>query len=186
MTNACGSYQTVHVKDFKIFVETDSSQVREAVVYLADQYNDEFGAEALKLVDERENANSHIRFVSGLRERQNKLGLGQWVTITAQEGRDLIPIGNNDLEKTVVHSMEIDFDLENFTEKMKKIDAPGSGEWRHLYHLFCHEVGHGLQMDHEDSIHSVMYRSIPDNSRPHVDYESYFTKARLFFQDTAL
>ena len=38
-----------------------------------------------------------------------------------------------------------------------------SDNYQHLYHLFCHEVGHGLQMDHDEDQGSIMYKSIPDN-----------------------
>ena len=183
LTSACGSYTTVNVKDYKIFVETDDNDLQETIDQLTEQYNDEFGGEALEIVTDYEEANSYIRFISGLRSNQNKLGLGQWITITANEGQDIFPGASENLERTIVYSMELDFDLENFKSKMAMKDDPESGEWRHLYHLFCHEVGHGLQMDHDDHRESVMYRSIPDSSRPNIDYDNYFTKARKFFQN---
>ncbi|WP_207912312.1 hypothetical protein [Pseudobacteriovorax antillogorgiicola] len=180
---SCGSsYTTTHIKDFRVYIETNDDEVRETVYELADEYNSDFGAEALTIVDEQEDANSYIRFISGLRARDNKLGLGQWITITSQEGRDLLP-SNSSLQKTVMHTMEIDFDLENFRSKMDSRYEKASGQWRHLYHLFCHEVGHGFQMGHDTSKDSVMYRSIPDNSRPQVDYDDYFRRARKFFNE---
>ncbi|NRA65584.1 MAG: hypothetical protein HRU19_13940 [Pseudobacteriovorax sp.] len=179
---ACGSYETVHIKDYKVFVETDSYELRETIDSLTAQYNDDFGGEALEIVDDREEANSYIRFIDGLKSEENKLGLGQWITVTANEGQDIASGGSGNLERTVVYSMELDFDLENFESKQIKRDDKDSGEWRHLYHLFCHEVGHGLQMDHEASLDSVMYRSIPENSRDFVNYDKYFMNARNFFQ----
>ena len=73
------------------------------------------------------------------------------------------------------------FDLENFKRKTRGRFDKGSVEWRHLYHLFCHEVGHGLQMDHDGNPRSVMYSKISQQSRDDLDYEDYFTKAREFF-----
>lgn len=183
-TGACGRYHTIHIKDFRIYVDTNSPENREAVILLADQYNAEFGEDVLTIVSDPEEANSHIGFQSGLRATENKLGLGQWVTLTTQNRDNFISF-DNEIEQKIVYSLEIDFDLENFTEKAVKMDDPTSDEWRHLYHLFCHEIGHGFQMDHDDEITSVMYSSIPDDSRPNVDYETYFHRARSFFQNAS-
>ena len=180
---ACGSYTTTHIRDFRIYVQSDNDEVKETIGVLTEDYNNQFGGEALTLVDREEEANSYIRFISGLRARENKLGLGQWITITSQEGQDLLPSGSGDLQKTVMHTMEIDFDLENFKDKMNSRTDKKHGHWKHLYHLFCHEVGHGLQMGHEPSKTSVMFRSIPDKSRDVVDYKTYFAQARMFFED---
>ena len=178
---SCGSYKTVYVKDFRVFIETDSNDLRDTVETLTLSYNDEFGGEALTLVDDKEDANSYIRFISGLRATKDKLGLGQWITVTAHEGQDVIAGGGKSLERTVVHSMELDFDLENFTAKQNGKFDRSSGEWKHLYHLFCHEVGHGLQMEHDEHKQSVMYKSIPEKSRNNLDYDGYFNAARSFF-----
>ena len=77
--------------------------------------------------------------------------------------------------------MEIDLDFDNFKEKTDSRFAQNSADWNHLYHLFCHEIGHGLQMGHDASTSSVMYSTIPQASRPQVDYEDYFLRARRFF-----
>lgn len=182
LLGACGSsYETVHVKDYRVFVETGSFEIQDTINELTISYNDEFGAEALTLVDDEEDANSYIRFISGLRATKNKLGLGQWITVTAHEGQDVIAGGSKSLEKTIVHTMELDFDLENFEQKQAGKQDRSSGDWKHLYHLFCHEVGHGLQMGHDEHKQSVMYPSIPEQSRNNLDYVSYFDRARAFF-----
>ena len=58
-----------------------------------------------------------------------------------------------------------------------------SDNYQHLYHLFCHEVGHGLQMDHDDEKQSIMYKSIPDSYAFQPEYDYFFDEARLFFED---
>lgn len=177
---ACGAqYETKHVMDYRIYVDGDS-QLVESVNYLMDDFNDEFGDVVLEYVNDREEANSFVRFKSGMRDRENKLGLGQWITVTTEEGADLLP-RNQKLDRTVVYSMEIDFDYENFKSKSRQSYDRDSSDWAHLYHLFCHEIGHGLQMDHSSRRLSVMYPSIPEASLPNLDYSSFFDRARTFF-----
>lgn len=180
---SCGTYTTTHVKDFAIYVESDDDDINETIRVLADEYNEDFGGEAITIVDSEDESNSSIGFISGLKSRENKLGLGQWITVTSQEGQNLVGSTDTELEKTIVYSMELDFDLQNFESKMDSRDNKSDGDWRHLYHLFCHEVGHGLQMVHEANRLSVMYKSIPDQSRRGVDYAGYFENARNFFRD---
>lgn len=184
LLTSCGTYTTNHVRDYRIYVDSSDDEVRETVRVLADDYNEQFGGQALTIVNTEEESNSSISFINGLKERENKLGLGQWITVTSEEGQNLLPTsGDSQLEKTVLYSMEIDFDLGNFKSKMDSRDSKNDGAWKHLYHLFCHEVGHGLQMGHEKYKTSVMYKSIPDNSRDGVRYDSYFRNAREFFRN---
>ena len=181
---SCGEYTTNYVKDYNIFVQSEDDEINDTIRALADQYNNDFGAEAISIVDDEDDSNSRIGFISGLKSRENKLGLGQWITMTSEEGRDLVPSASgSNLQKTVVYSMELAFDLQNFRQKMSSRETRSGGDWNHLYHLFCHEVGHGLQMRHQNNIKSVMYRSIPDQSREGVDYDDYFDMARAFFRD---
>lgn len=184
--NACGSnVVTVNKKDYRIFVYTDSEQVRETIDELTATYNDEIGIEAIKIVDNSLDSNSSIQFISGLRSSEKKIGLGQWVTRTSFDKQNLFPNIHASTPTRVVHySMKLKFDLENFSKKMTSRDDKSSGPWRHLYHLFCHEVGHGLKLGHdENEINSVMYPSIPENSRQNVDYNTYFNQARAFLDN---
>ena len=80
--------------------------------------------------------------------------------------------------------MQLEFDYENFKAKSFDIlnQNDESDNFQHLYHLFCHEVGHGLQMEHDDEKHSIMYKSIPDSYVFQPEYEYFFSKARLFLK----
>ncbi|MFW7381202.1 MAG: matrixin family metalloprotease [Oligoflexus sp.] len=181
---ACGnqSYITEHVQDFRIFPETNDSLVLESLNILTDEYNDDIGFEAITLVTEKNDANSFIRFPLGLRSNENKLGLGQWITVTTEEGREILP-SSRILTRSVLYAMEIDFDYQNFRDKAERVRNENDEKaWSHLYHLFCHEVGHGLQMNHNESKASIMYPSIPENSRPNLGYDQYFSEARRFFE----
>ena len=116
---SCGEYTTNYVKDYNIFVQSEDDEINDTIRALADQYNNDFGAEAISIVDDEDDSNSRIGFISGLKSRENKLGLGQWITMTSEEGRDLVPSASgSNLQKTVVYSMELAFDLQNFRQKM--------------------------------------------------------------------
>jgi len=178
------NYENEVEKDYRIYVDSRDEVLLESVKILADRFNQDLGVEALTIVDSEKEANSKISFRQGLRAEQQKLGLGQWVLTTVSEGRELFP-SNKPLKKTLIYSMQLDFDLDNF--KIKSSDVingnVNSDNYQHLYHLFCHEVGHGLQMDHDDEQHSIMYKSIPDSYAFQPEYDYFFDEARLFFED---
>ncbi len=178
------SYENEVEKDYRIYVDSRDEVLLESVKILADRFNQDLGVEALAIVDSENEANSKISFTQGLRAEQQKLGLGQWVLTTVSEGRELFP-SNKPLKKTLIYSMQLDFDLDNF--KIKSSDVingnVNSDNYQHLYHLFCHEVGHGLQMDHDDEKQSIMYKSIPDSYAFQPEYDYFFDEARLFFED---
>jgi hypothetical protein len=180
---ACGGqkYTTEHIQDFRFYTEEQDDEVNEALQLLTDQYNDEIGFTAISWADNPDEANSRIQFPRGLRQREQKLGLGQWITVMTEEGQDILP-SSDPLKRSIYYSMELSFDFQNFKSKAENRDRPSSSDWEHLYHLFCHEVGHGLQMGHEIDKSSVMYESIPDASRPNVDYPDYFRQALKFFE----
>lgn len=181
---ACGnqSYVTEHIVDFRIFPDTQDPIVLDSLELLTEQYNDEIGFTAINLVYDKDEANSFINFPVGLRSSENKLGLGQWITVTTAEGRDILP-SKRVLTRSVIYAMEIDFDFQNFRDKsLRSLHNNDEKAWAHLYHLYCHEIGHGLQMNHEDVKSSVMYPSIPEQSRPNVAYDKYFQNARKFFE----
>lgn len=183
MTSACGEqvYVTEHIRDFRFYVETSDDEVLQAIRLLTQNYNDDIGFDAISLVDNKAEANSFILFPRNLRDSHNVLGYGHWSAIMTEEGRDLIP-KKKTLQRTIQYSMELEFDYDNFKEKSARIAEKNSGAWEHLYHLFSHEVGHGLHMDHEENKTSVMYMTIPEKSHPDVDYTSYFRRAQNAFE----
>jgi hypothetical protein len=178
---ACGraDYQTQHLVDFKIYTSTQDESLTSAISYLARRYNDDIGFEALRLTGDRYGANSFISFELGLKDKGDVLGLGQWTTVTMQDNGNPLAFRRT-VKRTISYSMDLVFDRANFKRRVSNPDL-SSGDWAHLYHLFCHEVGHGLQLDHSDDRKSVMYSKIPDQSYEDLDYSSYFREARSFF-----
>lgn len=176
--SACQEYHVVAVKDFKIYAETQDPELKNAIRILAKRYNKEMGSQTLTIVDRPEESNSRIRFTSGLHDNGHKLGLGKWITTTQQ--KSTLTIKGEKNTQTVAYAMDIEFDLENFAAKAAAVSDSSSDDAQHLYHLFCHEIGHGLQMEHSSESSNVMYPTIPDKPTRYVDYKSYFNRARSF------
>lgn len=185
LVGACGKtrYVTEHVQEFRVYTAVADQDMREAVSFLIDSFNDEVGIEAIISVDRLEDSNSTISFKKGLRDDGEKLGYGQWKTWTTLD-EDGFVLSQRTVTKTINYSMDLVFDFTNFQSKIANPDRT-SGDWSHVYHLFCHEVGHGLQMTHDADINSVMYETIPEASRPSVDYVEFFKQARSFFEKSA-
>lgn len=175
---ACQDYKVVSIKDFRIYADTQDPNLQHAIEVLAKRYNSEIGFHTLSIVRNPADSNSKISFVSGLHNDGHKLGLGQWVATKSQDTK--LTIQGESSTETVAYAMEIEFDKENFANKAAAIDNAKSNEAQHLYHLFCHEVGHGLQMDHSQAYDSVMYPTIPDSPTRYINYPAYFTQARSF------
>lgn len=175
---ACQDYNVVEVKDFRIYADTQNPDLQHAIRTLANRYNKQMGSQALTIVSKPEDSNSRIRFTSGLQDDGHKLGLGKWIT-TSKLKSSFTMKGESNTE-TVAYAMDIEFDEENFATKSTSVDDSSSDEAQHLYHLFCHEVGHGLQMEHSNDMKSVMYPTIPDKSVRYVDFNDYFKRARSF------
>jgi predicted Zn-dependent protease len=176
--SACQEYQVVAVKDFRIYAETQDPALKKAIKTLAQRYNKDMSSQTLTIVDREEDSNSRIRFTSGLHDSGHKLGLGKWITTTQR--KSTLTIKGEKNTQTVAYAMDIEFDLENFKSKVDSLNDSTSEEAQHLYHLFCHEIGHGLQMDHSPENSSVMYPTIPDRPIRYVDYKAYFNRARSF------
>ena len=183
LTSCSANYEEDVQKSYKIYVKSQNPKLIESIKVLSNKFNDDLGIDALEVVNSEKDANSKISFIKGLRENHGKLGLGQWILTTVNEGRGVLP-ANRPLKKTLTYSMDLEFDEENFLNKSSDIleGRDETDNYQHLYHLFCHEVGHGLQMDHDDESHSVMYKSIPDSYAFAPEYDYFFNEARLFFE----
>lgn len=177
---ACRESHVQEVKSFRIFVETDTPALKYSVQILVRDYNRHLGFEALTVVDKKEDSTSLIHFRKGLVNDGRKLGLGQWTTLHKQSVQGAF---NQTQTTTIEYGMDLIFDLDNFASKAAYIQDPDSDAYKHLFHLFCHEVGHGMQMDHVHDDDSVMYPSIAEKGSRPVDFEAYFQNIRAFLQD---
>lgn len=179
LLTGCLEYKIHEVKDFRIFVDTDQPKLQYAIEVLALQYNRDVGAHALTIVHDRAESNSTITFVEGMNNSEgHKLGLAQWVT--NQSEKNSMASQGPRKSVTIDYGMEVEFDRENFLSRADFVNDPRTNEFQHLYHLFCHEIGHGMQLDHNSDINNVMYKSIPDTTTRVIDYDGYFRSIRAF------
>lgn len=176
---SCKQYKVREIKDFRLYVNSEDKELQAAIKELAAQFNKDVGANALTVVDSKDSSNSDISFKQGLQDDDGaKLGLGQWVT-TEKEKNNFKATGA-ETEVTVYHSMNLEFDLANFAGKLKGLSDKTSNEYKHLYHLFCHEVGHGMQLDHSENTNNVMYKSIPSKYTRTIDFVGFFDYVRSY------
>jgi len=178
-TLACRESHVEEVKNFRIFVETDEASLKYSVQILVRDYNQQLGFDALSVVDRKEDSTSQIRFHKGLINDGRKLGLGQW---TAMHKHSVEGTFNQSQTTTIEYGMDLVFDLENFQSKAAYIQDPESDQYKHLFHLFCHEVGHGMQMDHAHDEENVMFPSIAEKGARQVDYTQYFQDIHMFLE----
>ncbi|MBC7659666.1 MAG: hypothetical protein H7249_08150 [Chitinophagaceae bacterium] len=175
----CKQYKVHQVKDFRLYVDNGDPELKAAIVELAAQYNKDVGGKALTVVDNKDDANSKISFVANLKDDGgSKLGLGQWITTEQQKNKIAATGSQQDI--TVYHSMALEFDSANFEGKLAGMKNKKSDAYKHLYHLFCHEVGHGMELNHSADMSNVMYKSIPDHYTRTIDFASYFAYVRSY------
>ena len=173
---SCGSETTIHTSDFRIFIGSENSEVRETIEELVNQYNHDLGENILVVVSEKSEANSEILFQRGLLDSTNQLGHGSWSTRSEYRGSSYRK------NQYISYSMHLNFDLSNFVKRMKGRHEKESSDWKHLYLLFCHEIGHGFQMKHIEDEGSVMFPVISNDVHEGLNYDLYFENARQFLK----
>lgn len=178
---SCKEYKVREIKDFRLYVNSNDEELKIAIKELADQFNKDVGANALTVVNSPDASNSNISFVENLKDKDGtKLGLGQWITTETQKNN--FRATGAQTEVTVYHSMQLEFDTANFVGKLKGLSDKSSNEYKHLYHLFCHEVGHGMQLDHSADMNSVMYKKIPAKYTRAINFDEFFTYVRDYLK----
>jgi hypothetical protein len=181
ITISCGADHDVeHVRDYRLYVETKDPQIMATLELLVQKFNQDIDHKILTLVRQKEGTSSQIIFEEGLREKNNKLGMAQWTTKTSFRSEGVIPQYRS-IHQRVVYGMHIFFDYENFKRKAQLADH-NQAAFDHLYHLFCHEVGHGLQMEHADHPGEIMYPVITNDPQNHLDFQTFFAKAQAILQ----
>lgn len=173
----CGQYHTTYVKDYRLYFATEDNRLKSEGRRLIQVYNQRLGENVLSFAANPNEANSHVRFNRGMRDYEGKLGLGQWES-NVNEEPDFRRIEGRPLERKIEYSMNIAFD-EDFTLERSGMSEQNA-EWQRLFLLFCHEVGHGMQLDHVDDEHNVMYPVI--KSADSVNFDAYFAKIREYLK----
>jgi hypothetical protein len=173
MITACGSSYNEHdVKDYRLAVDSNDDSIKDAFEKMISEFNSEVGLNALRFVNDPADANSQIILTRGLNARDGKVGWGQWIRTTESDS----PVGSllgETPDRTNVYSMRLEFDLEYVTARMDSSRADRYYEFRKL---FYHEVGHGLQMDHDPNPQALMYYDISGTK----DFNGYVKRVQQY------
>ncbi len=171
---SCGSDIPVKLhKNYSFYVESQDPQHRVLFKELAEEYNSDVGFEALNVVDDRAAANSTIVMTNNLQQVDGKIGWGQWMTETVEKTSPLT-LHMSPASKEVFFSMRVEFDVDYIDHRLRTNRIKDRTELRKLW---CHEVGHGLQLEHAAEQSDVMYYSIQGEK----DFDTYFAQVRSFF-----
>jgi hypothetical protein len=176
-TLSCGS--TSRVEKFKNYrlslVETNATLEPEFRKLIKD-FNKLAGSEVLIYAPSIQEANSAIVITSGLKaQTDGKIGLGQWLaeSQTTDPGFDF---GASVSKQKIYYSMRLEFDKEYF---MTRLEVTESNEYD-KQKLFFHEVGHGLEMDHNyKDVGDLMYPDITGSK----NFNFFFNSVRQYMAD---
>ena len=176
---ACGSaYKVNKVKQYKLAIASGSTPAMVTTFQtLIKDYNGLAGSTVLAYTDHADEANSSIKITKGLVTSSAgglgpvKVGLGQWLSETSIDSPAATLPGQT-AKETIRYSMRVEFDLEYMTNKTHY----------ELQKLFFHEIGHGLELNHDESnIHNVMYPDVGAGETK--DFDAYFAYVRSYMAD---
>lgn len=172
---ACGggNYETTKVKKYSLAILNQPADVQSEFQRLIDEFNDYTGFDVLSYASSPDAANSSVILTEGLREKTGgKVGLGQWLSETKSDGPISAP--GSRPQREVSYSMRLEFDAAyirtniGHKDRAKIIDNQK---------LFFHEVGHGLELNHDDtSTRNVMHSNIDGDK----DFEPFFVLVRNY------
>lgn len=166
----CGAdYDTKKVKSYRFAVAGGDANFKREFKSLIQDYNRFSQLPVLEYVDSAEGANSIIVVTEGLQTRDGKVGWGQWMAESQAES-PMAKLPGDKAKRTITYSMRVEFDA----EYMRRGDLYAKQK------LFFHEVGHGLEMDHNPGdLHDVMYPDVAGDK----NFDAYFARVRTYMGD---
>jgi len=174
MVGCAAPYNVVKVKQYHLAITQGDTSFNSTFQALVNDFNAAAGSTVLTFETDASQANCSIAVVKGLVTENadglgtGKVGLGQWVTQTKADSPMLTVPGEHPTE-TVYYSMNVQFDQ----------DYLSNSDHYGLQKLFYHEVGHGLELEHDTkNIHSVMYPDVGVGDTK--DFDSYFAYVRNY------
>ena len=177
---SCGSKtETIKVKDYRLYLVDRVLSLETEFKRLITAFNREAKLQVLMYEPKPEDANSAIVVTKGLKDKTDgKVGLGQWIAQT-DLSRTLSFSNQNTQSETIRYSMRLEFDAEYFQTRIGNDDPVKRYEKQKL---FFHEVGHGLEMDHEpEDSRNVMYPNVSGDK----DFEAFFERVRAYMKDAS-
>ncbi len=190
---SCGSgYETSKIKNYSMARIGSCSDARYtdadldvAIQTLVDDFNRLSAMQVLDFKSADEGANSSVIIDNGLRERDGKVGWGQWIAETKEENPYSLKMPGQKLDREVEYSMRLQLDATFVCSRMNAEDEKKHYE---LQKLFFHEVGHGLEMDHPPESPEfgtdVMFFDIGDIDGKKKDFDNFFERVRSYMLDS--
>lgn len=164
----CGT-DVVKVKRYKLAVTRGDHVYDSTFRALVNDFNAAAGLNVLFFESDVGKANSAIMVVKDLSKKEVNgvddgiVGLGQYVITTA---------GDQSRHRIQFYSMNVVFDWDYLNQDYSTQEGAYN-----LRKLFYHEVGHGLELEHnEANKHDVMYPNI-DGTK---DFDEYFKYVRRY------
>lgn len=128
LSAACGSsYRTTKVKQYTLGVTNNEPSLKAEFKDLIAAFNRYTGSQVLSYSDDLEAANSAIILTKGLKQRDGKVGWGQWLSETKSGGPVATP--GSKPKRTIRYSMRLEFDLDYFTSRTNQNDEKESDRW---------------------------------------------------------
>ncbi len=180
----CGEpYREQEVKHYvlgftKIDGTTDRRTIEAAFRKQVDHFNASAGFTALEFTTDPGAINSPLEITAGLQNsdvacgQNHHVACGQWIT-TEVSPPNYGPVNGRPV-RTRTYTMHLNMDEEYVRTNLTPNDAKAD---LNLFTLFCHEVGHGLTMDHDPEMSSVMYPTLEGTK----DFDGFFRRVRSFF-----
>lgn len=184
MLASCSSSETsddkiAEVKDYVLRIENGSPEINAEFRRLIADFNSRACIVALRLTDDPEEANSTITLKDIEDSEKDKIGYGQWKVRTSYAD-GLSDNYNVESYMTKHYSMNLEFDIKYVTARMGS-EKPQDREDMQV--LSFHEIGHGLQMDHENNPFSIMYPTV-GGKKDLASSGNFFSRVRAFFDVT--
>lgn len=172
---ACGnaSYETTKIKSYSLAILDQPAAVQVEFQRLIREFNAYAGLEVLTYASSPADANSSVTLTVGLREKTGgKVGLGQMLSQTKSDSPVSMP--GSHPKQEIRYSMRLEFDAAYVNGNLGHKDQQKIVDNQKL---FFHEVGHGLEMNHDDSsTRNVMHSNIDGEK----DFEPFFVKVRNY------
>jgi hypothetical protein len=173
---ACGDvYENVERKHYVLGLHSSDDNLRRQFEVLIDEYNQEAGFDALSFGVSPNEINSSIILTKGLKQRDGKVGWGQWIVATETTTNSSSQMLSTEFKRIHNYTMRLELD-EDYV--MDRIYSGDETQQYDLKKLLYHEIGHGFQLDHAPQRADLMYYDISGNK----DFGLYFSQVRKFFK----
>ncbi len=170
--NGCSAQEEEKViKNYQLYLDSADPSAQIKLQSLIGRFNDAVGFTALDYTTTKSNEVSKVHLVRSLSRDENAAGMGG-----AREQYRAPEVSNGNFQQVRLKTMELWFDYDAYMKEYSN---------DHLYMVFCHEVGHGIELLHSSDKLSVMFS---DGEYGNYDYDNtnwntYYDRVQAYFRD---